>query len=519
MAGKSRGALGEACSASGLTNVAREVSGERVTADEAGLGRQSDASIRAIIDCALDCVITIDRSGCVLEFNPAAERVFGYTRAEAIGRELGELVIPPDLRARHHESFAHYLQTREARVLGRRVEMRAMRSDGSEFPIELSITEVNSSDNTAFAGYVRDISDQKRAELELRQSQELYRLVVENAKDLIGVVDLEGRILFVSPASEEALGLTSETLVGADYARFVHPDDLPLVRAAFEAAAAGDRHLLPAFRVTHANGKWIFLEGAISSVTDDDDNVTMFVAILRNLTERIEAEEQRERAEQAEREFVVNAAHELRTPLTGIAAAIEVLQAGAKEVPAARDAFLADLDREARRLSRLVHALLVLARVQVVSDTLQLERVGVRRLLRTVSDSLEAPIGVEVTVACPDRLMVVANRELLERSLTNLAANAVAHTTRGQISFSARRSDDGWVEIDVADTGSGLSAEECDRIFDRFYRGHSTATRGFGLGLAIVQQAIRALDGAVDVTSSPGDGTTVRVRLPGGNAT
>jgi PAS domain S-box-containing protein len=126
---------------------------------------------QAMLDVALDCVISIDDDGRVLEFNPAAERTFGYSAEEAVGRDLADLIVPPELRERHREGFARYLATKEPRVLDRRIELTGMRADGSTFPVELTITRIDLPDQPGFAGYVRDITDRKQAEAELRASR------------------------------------------------------------------------------------------------------------------------------------------------------------------------------------------------------------------------------------------------------------------------------------------------------------------------------------------------------------
>ena len=133
--------------------------------------RLSEARNRATLEAALDCVVTMDARGHVVEFNPAAERTFGYTREEAIGRDMAELIVPPDLRERHRNGLARYLETGEGRVLDRRLEIVAMRRDGHEFPVELAITRIAVPGPPLFTGHIRDITDRKRAEAELRASR------------------------------------------------------------------------------------------------------------------------------------------------------------------------------------------------------------------------------------------------------------------------------------------------------------------------------------------------------------
>jgi PAS domain S-box-containing protein len=136
---------------------------ERESAERA---RESEARKSAIVESALDCIVAMDGDGMVLEFNPEAERTFGYPREEAIGKEMAELIIPPALRAAHRSGLARYLATGEGPVLGKRIEITAMRADGSEFPVELAISRVDVPGPALFTGYLRDITERKRGEAE-----------------------------------------------------------------------------------------------------------------------------------------------------------------------------------------------------------------------------------------------------------------------------------------------------------------------------------------------------------------
>ncbi|MHB8468349.1 MAG: sensor histidine kinase [Gaiellaceae bacterium] len=227
--------------------------------------------------------------------------------------------------------------------------------------------------------------------------------------------------------------------------------------------------------------------------------------VLDDLTEQ-------QRRELSEREFVANAAHELRTPLTTIIGAIEVLQAGAKEDPAQRDRFLAHIERESERLARLARALLTLARAHALGERPRLELVALAPLLREVADGLRPREGVAVEVECAGDHAAHVNRDLLEQALRNLAENAVQHTSTGRIVLRAN-ADGSSVAIEVEDTGDGMSADTQRHVFDRFYRGRDRDAEGFGLGLAIVLQAVRSLDGRIELDSAPGKGTLVRIVL------
>ena len=133
--------------------------------------RAKEARHRAMLEAALDCVVTMDHEGCVIDFNPAAERTFGHAAADVVGRDMAELIIPPELRERHRRGLARYLATEDAVVLDHRLEITGLRADGTTFPVELTITRIDVPGPPTFTGYLRDITDRKAAEAELRASR------------------------------------------------------------------------------------------------------------------------------------------------------------------------------------------------------------------------------------------------------------------------------------------------------------------------------------------------------------
>ena len=330
---------------------------------------------------------------------------------------------------------------------------------------------------------------------------QLHRLVVDNIAELVGLVDTEGYVLYASPAHELKLGYPAQDLIGGRLVTLVHPADTARVGAAISRCLEHGRAPLAEFRLRRRDGEWLRVDGALTAIAVDDSQLLLVTA--REVTDRV----------RAEREFVANAAHELLTPLAAMNAALEVLQAGAKDDPTDRDAFLADLQREVDRLGRLAHALLVLARVQATGESLHRSPVELRPLMQEVAESLRGGTDVPIAVDC-DELAVLAERDLLERALSNLVANAVAHTTEGSIVLTVNEPRKGRVAIEVRDTGSGMRPIERTRAFERFYRAGARGDEGFGLGLAIVQEIMRVLDGGIEIESQRGVGTAVRLVLP-----
>jgi len=158
--------------------------------------RESEARGRAILDSALDAIVSIDENGAILEFNLAAEKTFGRSRSEVLGKQMAELLIPPSLRESHYRGLQRLRATGEERILGKRLELTALRADGSEFPVELAISRVESAGRTLFTGYVRDISEQRNLELLLRQAQKMQAVgqlaggVAHDLNNLLGLIQL-----------------------------------------------------------------------------------------------------------------------------------------------------------------------------------------------------------------------------------------------------------------------------------------------------------------------------------------
>jgi two-component system sensor histidine kinase VicK len=341
--------------------------------------------------------------------------------------------------------------------------------------------------------------EQMRAELQqlfqrLEHDRDRLESVLDRLNDGVLLVD---RGLTVELANGHARRLLSPGERLGDCGGLDEDSRAQLVRFALDLFTAR----VPSRLRLEDSARTLVLEG-IPPVSGGDTAVIVIVD-----------ETERERNERVQREFATNAAHELRTPLASIVTAVEMLQTGAKDEPAVRDAFLDVIARESDRLTRLTRALLVLARAQAGDETPRRQNVRVAPLLGRVAASVAPRDGVEVGVDCSATLAVTADPDLLEQALTSVATNSANQTTSGSISFRGRQ-DNGSVVIEVADTGSGIRRRDHARIFDRFYRGGRTEDSvGFGLGLSIAREAVHALDGEIELDSEPSVGTTVRITL------
>jgi PAS domain S-box-containing protein len=189
--------------------------------------------LRATIEASVDCVITIDAQSTILEFNAAAERTFGYAREDVIGKPLPEMIIPPSLREAHRKGMAALLKGGTGKLLGRRVEMPAMRSDSSEFPVELTITRIDSQKPPLFTAYLRDITERKQAQEELRKSEKLFTAFMDHLPGYAWIKDVEGRYVYINETFRQlrnAVGKTDAELWPAEIASTYRANDNQVIQ-------------------------------------------------------------------------------------------------------------------------------------------------------------------------------------------------------------------------------------------------------------------------------------------------
>jgi two-component system, OmpR family, phosphate regulon sensor histidine kinase PhoR len=332
----------------------------------------------------------------------------------------------------------------------------------------------------------------ERMRLALRESfqalsSERDRLtaIFESLSDAVMVVSPEGEVRFSNRAA----------------ARLIGPDSRPMeafrpwFRRAADRGETTQDGLRVQDRVYAINARLVKSENAV-------------LMVIRDRTEELQRE-------LAEREFVSNAAHELRNPIAGISGAIEVLEAGAKEDPEARDHFLRRLSEDADRVSRLTHSLLTLARMEAIGEG-EAEVVGVKLAVEEAAEAVTVPEAIHFVVETDPALAAKADPVLLRQVLIGLLTNAFKHTPApGTVTLRARRSGEEEVRIEVTDTGLGIPEDEVGRVFERFYRGSAQLeSEGFGLGLSIAKRMVEVMGGEIGVSSDAGEGSTFWVRLP-----
>ena len=273
-------------------------------AEEAGAALR----LRAFLDAALDAVVAIDEEGRITEFNRAAERMFGHVAADVIGLPMAELLIPVRLRKAHRDGFRAAVASGKNPLLGQRLELSALRSDGSEFPVELGISRIETGGRPAFAAFMRDLSDTRRAEADLRQAEERNRRLVEQLPEVTYIEQLDhSSASYVSPQIESLVGYTPEewTTDPGFFGKVLHPEDRERVLAHFEEMHANGQRSECEYRLIARDGSVIWVHDGSVVVRDDQTGQPLYAqGFMVDISDRKQTEEALRESEQRFRDLV-----------------------------------------------------------------------------------------------------------------------------------------------------------------------------------------------------------------------
>ena len=499
---------------------ARDVT-DRKRAEEALAA--SESTTRQIIETAHDGFVAIDAAGMIVDWNPRAEAIFGWTRAEALGRELAATIVPPEFRDAHRSGLQRFAAGGEKKLLGRLVELSALHRDGRRFPVELTITSMTTKDGYSFNAFVRDISKRRTAEDELQRSRRLLADLLESAPDAVVIADEHGKITLVNEQTESVFGYPRGELVGASIELLLphspsepDPEDglgtpmRPVVVGAESIGVRSDGSLFPV---------------AVSMSAIQTREGRLVTAFVRDITARkriaSELTAAHERAVEGSRmksEFVANMSHEIRTPLNGIIGMTGLLLD--TELDGEQREYTEAVGASGEALMAVIEEILDFSKIEAGQLELDSRAFQLRELFEDAAAIIAGSAdekGLELMTWVDDGLpdVVCGDAPRLRQVVLNLLANAVKFTSAGEVLMhvSGLQTDDEQVSlrVEVSDTGIGIDPRSQARIFESFSQADSSTTRrygGTGLGLAISKRIVGLMGGEIGVTSMPREGST-----------
>jgi PAS domain S-box-containing protein len=491
--------------------------------------RASEARAQLIVEHALDASVLMDSDGIVTGWNARATAIFGWTLEEAVGRKLSTLIIPELYRPQHEAGLRRYLATGVGPILNRRIQITALHRDGHEFPVELSVTPIRTSDRLMFSAFIEDITASKQAEEALRESQQHLSLVYDHVDDVLFHLQVEPqgyRFVSVNPAFTVATGMEQHQVIGKLIQEVIPEPSRSLVLEKYAEAIRTQKTVRWQETTPYPAGTRLG-DAAITPVFDAQGQPKFLIGSVRDMTEQRQMEEQVRQLQKLEAvgQLSGGIAHDFNNILCVILAVGNMLREELKD-PDQRGQ-LEEIVHAGERGAALTSQFLAFSRRQVLQPEIINLNEGVKNLEKMLRRLIREDIELTLTLD-PGLWRVKADPGQIEQVVTNLVVNARDAMPSGgrlTIATSNVELDAGfakthvstapgpYVRLVISDTGHGMDEETKKRIFEPFFTTKELG-KGTGLGLATVYGIVKQSGGNIWVSSTPGQGTTFTVYFP-----
>ncbi|MBZ5705247.1 MAG: PAS domain S-box protein [Acidobacteriia bacterium] len=496
----------------------------------------------SLLEAIPDAIVAVNEEGIVVQVNSQTQDLFGYTRDELIGQKI-EMLVPERQRLQHHHHREGFAERPRIRRMGAGLDLYGRRRDGSEFPVEISLSPVAIGDGLLVLSAIRDMSDRKRIEEELRRAHEdLERrkdrqlwdyqsrlaLAVDSSQDAIIGKNLDGIITHWNKGAEHIYGYTAEEAIGKSISILASRDRADESPKILEMIRRGERvEYFESVRVTK-DGRYLNVSISVSPVRDAEGAIVGAFTIARNITAQKRAEDQLRQAQKMESvgRLAGGVAHDFNNLLGIITASGELLRGFVERNPEPLQ-YIDNIRKAAERGASLTRQLLAFSRKQLVQPRV----LDLNEQLKEVSKLLRPLMGddVQVVLSCRSASAIVeADPGQLDQIVLNLAVNARDAMPRGGkliLETAVMEFDQAFAEqhppmtagrsvmLAISDNGCGMDEATVSQIFEPFFTTKETG-KGTGLGLATVYGIVKQSGGHILVYSEPGRGTTFKIYLP-----
>lgn len=497
--------------------------------------QEGEERLRAILDNAYNAFISMDQDGRIINWNPAAETMFGWPRSEALGRRLADTIIPSGSRMAHERGLRRYMETGVGRILDRRIRMTAEKRDGTYFPVELSIRSATAGGKQVFDAFIADITDRERAEYELAElNRTLEQRVVERSNELlksearyhnaldsmtegVQIIGFDWRYLYLNDSAVAQSQYAREELLGHTIM-----EKYPGIEATELFKVLGKCMLERSSAVmensfTFGDGSVGHYELSIQPAVDGLFILSTDITARKKAELEIKGQSQRlERQNKELEQFTFIASHDLQEPLRMISSYLQLLQRRyADRLDQDAYDFIAFAVDGAQRMKNLINDLLVYSRLD---RPLEMAEVDMNAVVQETLLDLDPAIKESAAIiTCGPLPHVHGARSQFLQLVQNLLSNAIKfrrpdRPPRIRMSVSL---DEGIWTFSVEDNGVGMDEQFADKLFLPFKRlASSSQYAGTGIGLAIAKKTVERYGGRIWFRSKPGEGTTFYFTLP-----